>query len=253
MKPSTTILSIPFHNQDISAAVSLVLHMLQQEDDRVTRCISATSAHGLVVAQKDPHFAATLQSFFLNLPDGQPIVWLGRLKGAKAMQRCYGPDFFAALMRATAHDRTICHYLCGGKPGVAIELQQVCARKFGNKQVVGAVSPPFRPLAEQEFRALGAEIDRAGASVVWIGMSTPKQERFAVELARCTNARFIITVGAAFDFHTGRVRQAPAWMQHAGLEWLFRLSVEPKRLYRRYIEVVPLFLIYATRELLNKQ
>ena len=248
------VIGIPVYARDIPNAVEVVSTICKTRPmSAAPRCISATGAHGLVLAQKDQQFRKTLQSFYLNLPDGQPTVWVGRLKGAKLMQRCYGPDFFTALMQATAADDSIRHFLCGGQPGVAEDLQQVCTAKFGNHQIVGVYSPPFRPLSEQEFLELGAEIDRLGADIVWIGISTPKQEIFAAKLTKFTNASFIITVGAAFDFHTDRVRQAPDWMQQAGLEWLFRLMMEPKRLYRRYIEIVPAFIFYNLRDSLRRK
>lgn len=247
--PRVEIIGIPIYAGDIEGAVQIVLQTCRQPPAPPgPLCVSATGAHGLVLAQTDLAFQAALRGFFLNLPDGKPGVWVGRMKGAKAMQRCYGPDFFAALMRATAGDPAIRHYLCGGQPGVAEQLQAACARKFGNLQIAGLYSPPFRPLTDAEYRALGAAIDQSGAAIVWIGISTPKQELFAAQLSKYTQARFIMTVGAAFDFHTDRVRQAPPWMQRAGLEWLFRLSMEPKRLYRRYLTVVPAFIAYNIRD-----
>jgi N-acetylglucosaminyldiphosphoundecaprenol N-acetyl-beta-D-mannosaminyltransferase len=249
--PDTVDVSgIPLFAKDIPNAVDHILAALQVENNSAPRCISATGAHGLVFAQKNAAFRECLQSFYINLPDGKPSVWVGRAKGAKSMQRCYGPDFFAALMRATATDGSTRHFLCGGQTGVAEKLQTVCGTKFGNHQVVGHHCPPFRPLTPKEFQQLGAEIDQCDANIVWIGISTPKQEMFAAELAQYTQAAFIITVGAAFDFHTDRVIQAPGWMQQAGLEWFFRLMMEPRRLYRRYLEIVPAFIFYNLRDML---
>lgn len=243
-------MDVPLYARDIPGAVKKIREVLAVRAPRCPRCISATGAHGLVFAQKDATFHRTLQGFYLNLPDGKPSVWVGRLKGAKGMQRCYGPDFFAALMRATATDESTRHFLCGGQTGVAEKLQAVCGTRFGNHQVVGHHCPPFRPLTPKEFQQLGAEIDQCDANIVWIGISTPKQELFAAELVKYTKAVFIIAVGAAFDFHTDRVRQAPGWMQQAGLEWSFRLLMEPKRLFRRYLEIVPAFIFYNLRDLL---
>ncbi|WP_229311172.1 WecB/TagA/CpsF family glycosyltransferase [Larkinella soli] len=209
--------------------------------------MSATGAHGLVTAWKDPGFKAVLDSFYWNLPDGMPGVWVGRLRGAARMTRCYGPDFFRRVIEASAN-QAIGHFLCGGKEGVAEALKAAVGTRYSNFNVVGTFCPPFRDLSEEEFQELGRRIDQSGARIVWIGLSTPKQERFAHCLARYTQVNFLITVGAAFDFHTGRVRQAPAWMQAASLEWLFRLLMEPKRLYRRYLEIVPLFILLNLKE-----
>jgi len=145
-------------------------------------------------------------------------------------------------------DKRVKHFLCGGKEGVADELKEAVATKFANRQVVGTFCPPFREMSDQEFKALGDEINRSGANIVWIGLSTPKQERFARRLAQFARVNFIVTVGAAFDFHTDRVTQAPGWMQKMSLEWFFRLMVEPKRLYKRYLEIVPMFIFLNLKE-----
>jgi N-acetylglucosaminyldiphosphoundecaprenol N-acetyl-beta-D-mannosaminyltransferase len=213
-------------------------------------CVSATGAHGIVTAKSDEIFKETLNSFHANLPDGMPSVWIGRVKGAKLMARCYGPDFFASMMEATSKLK-INHYFCGGNEGVADELAQAVSEKFSNNNIVGTYSPPFREMTDIELKSLAREIGNKNSDIIWIGLSTPKQEKFARRLANYTKAKYIITVGAAFDFHTDRVRQAPALMQKMGLEWLFRLSVEPKRLWRRYFKIVPLFIWYNLLEYLQ--
>ncbi|GAB3756422.1 WecB/TagA/CpsF family glycosyltransferase [Spirosoma pomorum] len=212
------------------------------------KCISATGAHGLVTAVKEPEFKSVLDSFYWNLPDGMPGVWIGKLKGAKRMTRCYGPDFFRDIFQKSK-DLNINHFLCGGQEGVANELKEAVARQFGNHRVVGTFCPPFREMTDEELKALAETINQTNTNVVWIGLSTPKQERFARRLAQWTNVHFIVTVGAAFDFHTGRVVQAPGWMQQLSLEWAFRLMTEPKRLYRRYLEIVPMFIFLNLKEI----
>lgn len=243
------VLGVPLYARDIPQATSIVVSLCQS-GVKNNSLISATGAHGLVFSKKNPAFADILNSFFLNLPDGMPGVWVGRLKGAKQMQRCYGPDFFAHLMRISA-DVDIKHYFCGGNEGVADALKIAVSKKFGNDRIVGTFCPPFLPLDKYDFAAIAKDIAACGADIVWIGLSTPKQESFAHRLARETNVSFIITVGAAFDFHTDRVKQAPAFLQRAGLEWLFRLSMEPKRLYKRYLEIVPFFIFYNLMELVK--
>lgn len=243
------VLGVPLFDRDIEAAVEQILADLSSSVGN-NYCISATGAHGLVEANKDEAFRNILNSFYINLPDGMPGVWVGRLKGAKEMRRCYGPDFFAALMAATAH-LPINHFFCGGKDGVASDLKQACELKFGNKNITGIYTPPFREMTDHEMGDLGQQIIHSGAHIVWIGLSTPKQEKFAVRLSKFTQTRFVVTVGAAFDFYTGRVKQAPKWMQNAGLEWFFRLLMEPKRLYKRYFEIVPKFIWLNIKEFLD--
>ncbi|HQQ95908.1 MAG TPA: WecB/TagA/CpsF family glycosyltransferase [Cyclobacteriaceae bacterium] len=241
------VLNIPMFNQDIDHACQLVLTAIESGETRSSRCISATGAHGLVHAKKNPEFATVLKSFHLNLPDGMPGVWIGRLKGESQMRRCYGPEFFAQVMKRSA-GRKVRHFFCGGKEGVAIELAEKCKIRFGSDNIVGAFSPPFTEMTDDELAELGGRLESLNVDVVWIGLSTPKQEMFASRLRRFCKVHFIVTVGAAFDFHTDRVRQAPAWIQNLGLEWLFRLFMEPKRLYRRYLEIVPLFIYYNLSE-----
>lgn len=243
------ILGIPLYNKSIDTACEEILGIIQGEL-KTNRCISATGAHGMVYAYQNPGFHSILNQFFWNLPDGMPGVWIGRLKGEKEMKRCYGPAFFSAWMTKTAN-QPITHYLCGGKEGVADELRKACSNKFGNNNIVGTYCPPFRNLTEAEWQFLGKDIVEKKADVVWIGLSTPKQEMFAHLLAEYTQTHFIATVGAAFDFHTDKISFAPKWMQNAGLEWLFRLLSEPKRLYKRYFTIVPLFMYYNLKEFFN--
>lgn len=250
MARSVQVLGIPLYNQDIPTAVNELISICQTEPP-LTRLVSATGAHGLVHAQENTEFACLLKNFFWNLPDGMPSVWIGRLKGAKQMKRCYGPGFFAETMRQTAIHPSIKHFFCGGKEGVAEELKEKCSKKFGNYNIVGTYCPPFRPMTTTEMQELAQQIQQSRANIIWIGLSTPKQELFAAELARYLRCHFIICVGAAFDFHTDRLRQAPRWVQNIGMEWFFRLMMEPKRLYKRYLHIVPKFIYLNFLELLN--
>lgn len=202
--------------------------------------MSATSAHGIVFANKHSSFKEILNNFYCNLPDGMPIVWVGHLKGQKKMQRCTGLDTFQEVMTSSA-SYPIKHFFCGGKQGIALQLQEASSQKLGNANVVGTYSPPFTEMTYEEFAVLGAIINASGANVVWIGLSTPKQEIFAANLAKHVNVNYIITVGAVFDFFTGNLKRAPNWIQKFGLEWLYRLLKEPRRLFKRYAEIVPMF------------
>ncbi len=236
------VLDIPLYALNIPSAIHDVIDICSNHPKK-NRCISATGAHGMIIAKKEKAFSNLLQSFYMNLPDGMPGVWIGKLKGAKEMDRCYGPDFFAALMEASAGN-SINHFFCGGKEGVADQLKTVCKQKFGNHHVVGTFCPPFIPIKDIDFQAIATAINACNTDIVWIGISTPRQEQFAKALSEYTNVHFIITVGAAFDFHIGSVRQAPRLVQRAGMEWFYRLLMEPKRLCKRYLEIVPLFIIY---------
>jgi N-acetylglucosaminyldiphosphoundecaprenol N-acetyl-beta-D-mannosaminyltransferase len=241
------ILNIPIYSQEMSRLISDIVRQCQGKKKQ-NLVVTATGAHGLVTAKRDKEFAKLLGSSYANLPDGVPLVWMGRIKGAKQMQRCYGPDFFKFMMLRSA-GKNIRHFLCGGKLGVADDLKKVCTQKFHNQHVVGTFSPPFSEMRDCEIKKLAREINKKRVDIVWIGISTPKQEKLAYRLSCYAKVNFIVTVGAAFDFHTGRVREAPRFMQNIGLEWFLRLAIEPKRLWKRYIDVVPKFIIYCISDL----
>jgi N-acetylglucosaminyldiphosphoundecaprenol N-acetyl-beta-D-mannosaminyltransferase len=243
------VLDVPLYAKDITRACDTILSSCLTEG-RANRCVSATGAHGMVLARKDKNFRQILTSFFLNLPDGMPGVWIGRIKGKKQMKRCYGPEFFQRMMEHSK-DLEVSHFFCGGNSGVAEALKQQVYKKFANNRVVGTFCPPFLPTENYDYESLAKQINSTNANIVWIGLSTPKQEAFAANLSKSTNVNYIITVGAAFDFHTDKVIQAPKIIQKLGFEWLFRLTMEPRRLYRRYLEVVPLFIYYNITELFN--
>jgi len=238
------------YNKGLDTFTDHVLSVISENGFRANRCVSATGAHGIVYAKKHPSFKALLNNFYANVPDGMPGVWIGRGKGAKEMQRCYGPDLFEQILNASAGKR-IKHYLCGGNEGVAEKLKNACEMRFDNIQIVGTYCPPFIKVDEYDYKKIASDINESGADIVWVGISTPKQEQFASRLAEFTDVHFLFTVGAAFDFHIGEVRQAPRWMQNMGLEWFFRLLTEPRRLFRRYLEIVPTFFLFGILDLLQ--
>ena len=204
--------------------------------------VSPSDANVLVTARMDRSFAEVLHRYYWNLPDGVPSVWVLKLKGVKQATRCSGPDYFKAMIELTANKQTN-HFLCGGAPGVAEELKQSC-ENWGNKNVVGTLCPPFRPLSDQEIEQFAKTINAKRTDIVWVGLGAPKQIYFAERLSRFTDVKMIVTIGAAFDFHTGRVKKAPRFIQKIGLEWFYRLIKEPQRLAKRYFKVVPLFIIF---------
>jgi N-acetylglucosaminyldiphosphoundecaprenol N-acetyl-beta-D-mannosaminyltransferase len=145
--------------------------------------------------------------------------------------------------------RAISHFFYGGGPGVAEELKSRLERQFPGLRIAGTYTPPFRPLTDDEEAQLSKTISALKPDIFWVGLSTPKQEKFMARYWRRLDAILFFGVGAAFDFHAGRVRQAPRWMQRCGLEWLFRLGCEPRRLWKRYFKNNPLFLARAFAQL----
>jgi len=202
--------------------------------------ICVTGVHGVMEAQSDGAFREILNGAFLCTPDGMPMVWMGRLHGHREMRRVYGPDLMLDVC-AWSQTNPCRHFFFGGAPGVAENLRDILTRRFPKLQVVGCYAPPFRPLTAGEELQLQTMIRAAQPDILWVGLSTPKQEKFMAELLPRLEVTLMIGVGAAFDFHSGRVKQAPRWMQRSGLEWLFRLCCEPKRLWKRYLRNNPVF------------
>ena len=204
--------------------------------------ICVTGVHGVMEAQDDARFKQILNGAFLCTPDGMPMVWAGKLKGHREMSRVYGPDLMLDVC-AWSEQSGCRHFFYGGGEGVAELLAQRLKGRFPKLQVVGTYTPPFRPLQPDEEKALQEQIRAARPDILWVGLSTPKQEKFMVEYLPKLDVTLMAGVGAAFDFHSGRVRQAPRWMQRSGLEWLYRLGSEPRRLGRRYLRNNPLFVL----------
>lgn len=186
----------------------------------------------------------------LAAPDGMPLVWLSKWKSRQPVNRVYGPDFMLALCERSAA-RGYSHYFYGGVTGVPELLAARLQARFPGLRIAGAHSPPFRPLTAAEDADIIAEINRAGPDIIWVGLGTPKQDLWMAAQRAQLRAPVLIGVGAAFDFHTGRLPQAPGWMQHSGLEWLFRLWQEPRRLWYRYLVYNPLFVLSVLAQALK--
>lgn len=203
--------------------------------------ICVTGVHGVMEAQKSPELKRIHNESFLTTPDGMPMVWMGRLRAAHHMGRVYGPDLMRDVLRLSA-ERGYKHFFYGGADGVAAELSRVIVQKFPGLQVVGTYQPPFRPLNPDEVRELREQVAQCRPDMMWVGISTPKQERFMAEYLPRLDVTLMAGVGAAFNFHCGRVQQAPRWLQRSGFEWFYRCIREP-RLWKRYGVIVPGFLI----------
>lgn len=198
------------------------------------RAVHLVNAGTLSAAEHDTTLADLLNRADLNLTDGMPLVWIARRLGLEHMrERVYGPDLMLDVVdKGRAYG--IRHYLYGSTPEVVAQLADNLRERFPGVAIVGVESPPFRPLEAAEEDALEARVRASGAHVVWVGLGTPRQDvfvdRFRDRLGAC-----LVAVGAAFDFHSGNKKQAPPWMQRAGLEWFYRLATEPRRLWKRYL------------------
>jgi len=204
--------------------------------------ICVTGVHGVSEAQSSASFRTILNRAFLNTPDGMPMVWMGKLGRHAEMDRVYGPDLFVQACRVSKQTGWK-HFFYGGAPGVASQLERSLGRRFPWLKVSGVYSPPYRPLNEEEREELRRQVASAQPDIIWVGLSTPKQEIFMAEALDWLDTTLMVGVGAAFDMLSGRTRQAPRWMQRCGLEWFYRLFQEPRRLWRRYLKNNPLFVV----------
>jgi N-acetylglucosaminyldiphosphoundecaprenol N-acetyl-beta-D-mannosaminyltransferase len=208
------------------------------------------NVHGVMEAWRDPELRRVYNRAGLTVADGMPLVWVGHWHGHRTVRRVYGPDLMLALAARAAVAGHRC-YLYGGAAGVADTLAATLQRRYPGLRVVGTDAPPFRPLTTEEDEAIVQRINAARPDIVWVGLGCPLQERWMASHRDRLDAPVLIGVGAAFDFHTGRVPQAPPWLMRLGLEWLFRLFQEPRRLWRRYLLYNSLFVAFLAAELVG--
>jgi N-acetylglucosaminyldiphosphoundecaprenol N-acetyl-beta-D-mannosaminyltransferase len=203
--------------------------------------VCVTSAHGVILADDDAVFASYINTADAATPDGMPVVWALRSFGEKQQQRVYGPTLMHHLCDASAN-HGIRIFLYGSSEETLQTLRANLIARFPGLQIAGSYSPPFRPLTAEEDSQICVTIGESNVDILFVGLSTPKQEKWMYEHRHSFPGTTMIGVGAAFDFHAGATRQAPLWIQNNGLEWLFRLLMEPARLWRRYLLITPRFL-----------
>ena len=213
--------------------------------------VCMAGVHGIMEAQRSNSVMCAFRDSFMNLPDGMPTVWVGRSQGFTGMRRVAGPDVMLEVFRDrrfTEHS----HFFYGGKPGVADELASNLKRRFPWTRIAGTYTPPFRDLDDEETRELIAKVREAKPSIIWVGISTPRQELFMRKYLPLLDTRLMFGVGAAFDFHTGHIRDCAEWIKKSGLQWLHRLMQDPKHLWWRYLRNNPAFLWRVGRQILTQ-
>ena len=214
-------------------------------------CVAAT--HTVMACHEDEELRQAVLGSSLTVPDGQPLVWAMNLLGHEQPNRVYGPTLMERHCAHAARNGTRV-YLYGGRDRSALDtLAQNLLERFPGLTIVGGWSPPYRALSPEEEDDVVDEINRSGADVVWVGIGVPKQEKWMARMRPRLEAPVLVGVGAAFDFHAGLVPQAPSRVQSLGLEWLFRLVQEPRRLWRRYARYNPLFVLRFGRQLVRQR
>jgi N-acetylglucosaminyldiphosphoundecaprenol N-acetyl-beta-D-mannosaminyltransferase len=211
--------------------------------------VCVTGAHGVIESRRDAQLRDIHNRAGLVVPDGMPIVFMARRLGDRYTSRVYGPDLMRRLTEISAQ-KGYRQFYYGGQRGLAEKLARNLQARYPTLAVTGTLAPPFRPLTPEEDESEVAQINNAKPDIVWVGLSTPKQEYWMASHLCRLDAPVLIGVGAAFDFLAGTKKQAPRWMQRVALEWLYRLSSEPRRLWRRYIRIVPSFMTLALLQLL---
>jgi len=242
---AVTVLGVPLALTDYGRTMDWIDESVAAKQ-RGYICVAAT--HTVMVCDEDPELREAVLNSSLTVPDGQPLVWAMNALGGDLSQRVYGPELMARYCeRAAGSDVKM--YLYGGRnQGALVQLALNLRQRFPGVRIVGGYSPPFRDMTEEEDEAIVKEINRSHADVVWVGVGAPKQEKWMAAMRDRVHAPVMVGVGAAFDFHAGLVPQAPNWMQAAGLEWLFRLAHEPRRLWRRYARYNPRFVTGFARQ-----
>jgi N-acetylglucosaminyldiphosphoundecaprenol N-acetyl-beta-D-mannosaminyltransferase len=236
--PRVNVLGVGISVLNLETAVATLAGAVR-EGRRGYVCV--TGVHGVIESQSDEALRRIHNASLLTTPDGMPMVWLGRHAGHRSMDRVYGPDLMERVF-AWSQGSGATHFFYGGNTGVAEELKGRLEARFPGIRVVGTYTPPFRPLTAGEEAALVERVAALRPDFFWVGLSTPKQERFMAAYLPRLETKVMLGVGAAFDFHAGRVDQAPRWIQRSGFECLYRLAKEPRRLWKRYLRNNPLFL-----------
>ena len=246
MESRVNILGVMISAINMAEAVEVIKQWIWNRDSRY---VCVTSAHGIIECQQDSRLKSIFNQSGLCTPDGMSIVWILRLLGNHQVERVYGPD----LLEAVCQESQYCgwtHFLYGGAPGVAELLSNRLRYLFPELKIVGMYTPPFRELTQEEDQEVIQRILAVKPNIIWVGLSTPKQERWMAGHISKHPETVMIGVGAAFDFISRTKRQAPRWIQRSGTEWLFRLITEPHRLWRRYFQY-PRFVLMVIMQLIG--
>jgi N-acetylglucosaminyldiphosphoundecaprenol N-acetyl-beta-D-mannosaminyltransferase len=246
-RPAAHVLGVEVDAIDMETTLEHITALLKRSSKSY---ICVAGVHGVMEAQRNSRLLKVYSDSEMTIPDGMPLVWVGRMQGHAAMQRVTGPDLMLEIFRRKefAH---VTHFLYGGREGVAEELCDKLREQFPLAKIVGTYTPPFRDLSSSEQEQFVARIGELKPDVIWVGISCPKQEIFMARYLSMLETKLMFGVGAAFDYHTGHIRDCSEWIKQAGLQWLHRLMQDPKRLWRRYLRNNPTFVWYIALQMLR--
>jgi N-acetylglucosaminyldiphosphoundecaprenol N-acetyl-beta-D-mannosaminyltransferase len=248
-RPRVNILGVGISAINLQQAVQAIEGWIAGKD---AQYVNVCTVHTVMECQRDVRLRRIVNASGVSTPDGMPLVWLGLLHGHRHVSRVYGPDLMLAVCDRSQGTGAR-HFFYGGAPGVADLLVRRLRARYPGLAVAGTHSPPYRPADAEEDRDVLDAINAAAPDIVWVGLGTPKQDYWVSRHRGRLKAPVLIAIGAAFDFHAGLMRQAPRWMQRSGLEWLFRLLHEPRRLAFRYLVYNPLFVFKVALQFLGIQ
>ncbi|WP_254064539.1 WecB/TagA/CpsF family glycosyltransferase [Granulicella sp. S156] len=244
-KDRANVLGIGIDAVNMQQALAKIAQELEQ---RRKGYICLAGVHGVMEAQRNPEVARVLAGAALVAPDGMPTVWVGHYQGHSQMERVTGPDLMLEVMRREEF-RGYTHFFCGGKEGIAGELRDQVLAQFPFVKIAGTYMPPFGPMSPEQEEEFIEQIGRLKPDIIWVGISTPKQELFMERYLPLLDTTLMFGVGAAFDFHTGRIADCAEWIKRCGFQWLHRLLQDPKHLWKRYLRNNPSFLFSIALQL----
>jgi len=238
-KTRVKILGVPVSPINLGLAGQIIKSWIDRKEKHY---VCVRDVNGIVECQFDPNYLKIHEEAGLVTPDGMPVVWLTQMKGYKECRRTYGPDLMMHICELSLKNEWG-HFFYGSSEAVLKDLTNNLKKRFPTLKINGFLSPPYRTLTEAEISAHLEVINHSNSEILWVGLGSPKQEYWMHSSIQKLQTNVVLGVGAAFDFHAGHKKQAPVWIQKSGLEWFFRLCTEPKRLAKRYIVRVPLFLV----------
>jgi N-acetylglucosaminyldiphosphoundecaprenol N-acetyl-beta-D-mannosaminyltransferase len=242
--PKSVILGVQTDAQRFDEAVT---RLIAAASESRTQYVSTCPVYTLMMCRENPAVMAAVNGAGMVTADGMPVVWVQRQRGNPQAERVYGPDLLQAICQRTANT-SIRHYFWGGAPGVPEQLATRLQTLYPGLNIAGTYSPPIEPVPAQPDPQVIERLNTAQPHIIWVGLGSPKQDLWMARYQTVLNAPLLIGVGAAFDMLAGTRKQAPRWMQRTGLEWVFRLMQEPRRLFKRYLVYNPLFIWHLWRE-----
>ena len=247
LRPAAHVLGIEVDAINLKQACKQVAELLAQRNKGYV-CVAGV--HGVMEAQSNQELFAAYANSEMTIPDGMPLVWVGHSQGHAEMRRVTGPDLMLEIFRRPQF-ANVTHYLYGGQAGIAEELREKLVAQFPWVRIVGVATPPFCEVIDREQPDFIEAVDRLRPDIIWLGISCPKQEIFMARHLPHIQSALMFGVGAAFDYHTGRIRDCSEWIKRAGLQWLHRLMQDPRRLWRRYLRTHPAFVWRIGRQLIR--